>query len=116
MTMSFLKFSILALFFWAAAPCSTFAQTANNDQGAQNLATTTLKVKGVTCGMDLKSIAANVEKVTGVSTCKPGKQGPTTTFEIRYDPALASEKAIHAAIENTAGCQNPNDRPYKVKQ
>jgi copper chaperone CopZ len=113
--MAFIKFSILSLFFWAAASVPTFSQTAGNGQDGQNLATTTIKVKGITCAMDLKSIAANVEKVTGVNVCKPGKQGPTTTFEIRYDPARASEKAIHTAIENTAGCQNPNDRPYKVK-
>lgn len=113
--MYFFKFPILTLFFWASVSFPAFSQTANNGEDGQNQTTTTIKVKGITCAMDLKSIAANVEKVTGVNACKPGKQGPTTTFEIRYDPARASEKAIHAAIENTAGCQNPNDRPYKVK-
>ena len=27
-----------------------------------------------------------------------------------------TEKEIVTAIENTGGCENPNDRPYKVKQ
>lgn len=66
--------------------------------------------------MDLKMIAANVEKKQGVSSCKPGKQGTTTTFEIQYNPAVVTEKEIFAAIENTGSCENPDARPYKVKQ
>lgn len=75
-----------------------------------------MKVKGVTCAMDLKTISNNVEKLNGVSSCVPGKQGATTGFEIKYNPALVSEKEIIAAIENTSGCEDPNDRPYKVKK
>ena len=78
--------------------------------------TSAVKVKGVTCKNDLKSIAGNVEKLKGVSTCLPEKAGPTTTFQIKFDPKLVSEKEIFAAIEATPGCENPNDRPYKVKQ
>ena len=64
---------------------------------------------------DLKNIASNVEKVEGVSTCKTGKMGATSSFEIKYNPKKANIKDIHSAIENTSGCENPNDRPYKVK-
>lgn len=65
--------------------------------------------------MDLKTIAGNVEKLNGVISCKAGKQGPTTTFDVRYNPTLTSEKQIFAAIENTGGCSDPDARPYKVK-
>jgi hypothetical protein len=41
--------------------------------------------------------------------------GPTSSFEVKYNPAQISLKAIHSAIENTGGCENPNDKPYKVK-
>lgn len=78
--------------------------------------TSAVKVKGVTCKNDLVSIAGNVEKLKGVSTCQPEKAGPTTTFKIKFDPKIVSEKEIFAAIESTPGCENPNDRPYKVKQ
>ena len=39
-------------------------------------------------------ISANVEKLNGVSSCKPGKQGTTTTFDVKFNPALITEKEI----------------------
>jgi len=77
--------------------------------------TVTIKVKGVTCSNDLKTLADNVKQLRGVSDCKPGKMGPTSVFKITYDPALVSTKDIYKAIENTGGCSDPNERPYKVK-
>ena len=76
----------------------------------------TVKVKGITCAMDLKMIAANVEKVAGVRSCEPGNAGATTSFVIMYDPALVTEKDIYLAIENTGSCEAPDERPYKVKE
>lgn len=75
----------------------------------------TIKVKGVTCSNDLKTLSDNVKELKGVSDCKPGKMGPTSVFKITFNPALVSTKDIFKAIENTGGCSDPNDRPYKVK-
>lgn len=77
--------------------------------------TITIKVKGVTCSNDLKTLADNVKELKGVSDCKPGKMGPTSVFKITYNPALVGTKEIYKAIESTGGCSDPNDRPYKVK-
>ncbi|MBK8520332.1 MAG: hypothetical protein IPL54_05415 [Chitinophagaceae bacterium] len=77
--------------------------------------TITIKVKGVTCSADLKTLADNVKELKGVSDCKPGKMGPTSVFKITFNPALVGTKEIYKAIENTGGCSDPNDRPYKVK-
>ncbi len=77
--------------------------------------TINVKVKGVGCSADIKSISANVEKLDGVSSCKSIKKGATTTFEVVLLSSLVTEESIHAAIEGTGGCKNPNDRPYKVK-
>ena len=73
------------------------------------------KVKGITCSKDLKMISDNVLKLEGVMSCQPGKKGPTTTFLISYDPALVSEQQINETIQNTGSCENPKERPYKVK-
>jgi copper chaperone CopZ len=78
--------------------------------------TATVKVKGITCSTDLKMIKASVEKVDGVSVCEAGKKGTTTSFTVTYDPKLVDEKSIYAAIEGTGSCENPKERPYKVKQ
>ena len=77
--------------------------------------TITIKVKGVTCSNDLKTLAGNVKELKGVSDCTPGKMGPTSVFKITFNPALVSTKEIYKVIENTGGCSDPNDRPYKVK-
>ncbi len=103
--------------------CCTFAVQTTSAQTptapttpTSAIKTSAVKVKGVTCKNDLLSIAGNVEKLKGVSTCTAEKAGPTTTFQVKFDPALVSEKEIFAAIEATPGCENPKDRPYKVKQ
>lgn len=114
--MKFITSCILAVVLLTATSNHTFSQTTTSKQAADSLITVTVKVKGITCSMDLKMIAANVEKVNGVSSCKAGKQGTTTTFEITYHPFVVTEKEIFAAIENTGSCENPDERPYKIKQ
>jgi copper chaperone CopZ len=78
--------------------------------------TITVKVKGLTCSNDLKTIATNVKEVKGVAECKPGKLGPTSSYRITYNPALVNRKDLVAVIENTPGCGDGDEKPYKVKQ
>lgn len=78
--------------------------------------TITIKVKGVTCSNDLKTLSANVKELKGVANCKPGKMGPTSVFTITFNPALVTTQQIYKAIEDTGGCSDPNERPYKVKK
>ena len=102
-------FSILCLLFVNISTAQTNTPAKDTEK------TVNLKVKGVTCSGDLKTIAGNVEKLKGVKSCKAEKPGATTRFLVVYNPALVTEKEIHAAIEGTEGCENPEDRPYKVK-
>lgn len=113
--MKTIKILVAAIIFTFTAQIAA-AQTTTPSQETAAIKTSAVKVKGVTCKNDLKSIAGNVEKLKGVSACKADKAGPTTTFEIKFNPALVSEKEIFAAIEATPGCEDPKDRPYKVKQ
>jgi copper chaperone CopZ len=102
---------IIALLVFTAIGSKSFAY----DIKPLTDSTITIKVKGVTCSNDLKTLADNVKELKGVSDCKPGKAGPTSVFKVTYNPALVSTKEIYKAIENTEGCSDPNDRPYKVK-
>jgi len=88
----------------------------DSTQVADSSITLEAKVKGITCAHDLKTIAGNITKLNGVSSCEVVKKGPTSTYRISYDPKLVTKKEIIAAIEDTPGCKDPNDRPYKVKQ
>jgi copper chaperone CopZ len=111
--MKHIKLLMLAITFIMANAQNISAQ--NIIQNSDTSQTIVIKVKGLTCAGDLKTIASNVEKVTGVNSCKTGKMGATSSFEVKYNPKKANIKDIHSAIENTGGCENPNDRPYKVK-
>jgi len=108
---------VLAIIFMVGTTTVTFAQsTEKKVQITDTTKTLTTKVKGITCSTDQKMISANVEKLKGVSTCKAVKTGPTTTFEIAYNPAVITGKEIKTAIEKTGSCENPDERPYKIKQ
>ncbi len=114
--MKFIKSLFLAFTVLTATTNVAFSQSTNTIQQTDSVKTLTVKVKGITCSMDLKMISANVEKLKGISSCKAGKEGTTATFEVKYNPALVSEKEIFATIEETGSCENPEERPYKVKQ
>jgi len=107
--MKFIKSFVLACIALMASTNIAFSQTTDSTQ------TLSLKVKGITCSTDLKTISSNVEKLKGVSSCKAGKMGTTSSFLVIFNPTIVSEKEISTAIESTGGCENPNDRPYKVK-
>lgn len=108
---------VLAFTLLTATTNVALSQSAtNSNQTTDSIKTVTVKVKGITCSSDVKTISANVENVKGVSSCKAVKSGATSTFEVKYNPALVKEKEIFAAIENTGGCENPDEKPYKIKQ
>lgn len=90
-------------------------QTIAQSNGQPTDTTITIKVKGVTCSNDLKTLSTNVKELKGVSDCKPGKAGPVSVFKITYNPASVTIAEIYKAIENTGGCSDPNEKPYKVK-
>jgi len=115
--MKYLKIFTLSLVTFLAASSIAIAQTASvaDTQEQENLKILTIKVKGVGCMTDVKTISENVEKLDGVASCEIIKKGAVTSFSIKMNPALISEKEIHARIEDTPGCKNPDDRPYSVK-
>lgn len=112
---SFLPF-LLIVSVLMASQSEICSQSSPMHPATDSLKTIAIKVNGITCANDLKTIASQVEKLSGVFHCKPGKPGATSTFEVKYNPALTTEKQLFQAIEATEGCSDPNARPYKVKQ
>ena len=104
---------LIAVLVFTATSGDSFAQT---DNRVTDTATTiTVKVKGVTCKNDLVTLSDNIKELKGIADCKPGKMGPVSAFHITFNPKLVGTNEIYKAIENTAGCSDPKDRPYKVK-
>ncbi|RTY90601.1 heavy-metal-associated domain-containing protein [Flavobacterium sp. GT3R68] len=112
--MKFIKSLVLAFIILIVTTSIVSAQ--EKTQNTDNTKTITVKVKGINCSMDLKMISANVEKLKGVSSCKSGKMGTTSSFVVTFNPLLVTEKEINKAIENTGSCENPEEKSYKVKQ
>ena len=113
--MNLFKICFIAIIGMTISSNISYAQSSTASVQTEVEKTINVKVKGVGCSADIKSISANVEKLDGVSSCKILKKGATTTFEVVMLSNVVSEEAVHAAIEGTGGCKNPNDRPYKVK-
>jgi copper chaperone CopZ len=103
---------IIAIFFIATPTIKTLAQKVTLARDT----TITLKVKGLTCSNDLKTIATNVKEIKGVTACKPGKLGPTSSYKITFDPSVVNRNELVAVIENTPGCGDGDEKPYKVKK
>ena len=112
--MKFIKILALALVFIAATANSVSAQS-STEQTVSSTETIVIKVNGADCSNDLRRISSNIEKEYGVSSSKVVKEGTTSRFEVTYDPALVTKETIYAAIEQTSGCGNPNNRPYTVR-
>lgn len=77
--------------------------------------TITVKVTGVGCYSDVRTIAGNVQKMAGVNSCEVIKKAAVTRFEVSYNPTMVTEEAIYKTVEDTPGCKNPASRPYEVK-
>ena len=109
----------LVLAFTFTASLSACGQNTKDQPNtvSQKLQTIKLKVGGITCSGDCKDIQKVVSKMNGVTSCKQiGKPSATSVFEVIFDPTLISEKEIRSKVEDTPGCDNPDEKPYKVKQ
>lgn len=105
-----IKSIALAFFILTVSTSISFAQTTDN------VKTISIKVKGINCEEDVKTISANIAKLNGVDNCTAGTPSATTSFQVKYNPAVLTEQDIYAAVENTGGCENPEEKPYKVKK
>ena len=93
-------------------PASLLAQTVFSKD-----TTVDIKVTGIICGMDVPLINDRVKKETGVKDCKAvSKPGATTQFKITYNPTEISYQKVMEAVEDAPSCEDPKDRPYKVKK
>jgi len=112
--MKYIRILILALIVITTSTNSVYSQS-KTIHTKDSTETIIIKVKGVDCSEDLKIMSSNIKKQKGISSCKVIKEGVTSSFEVKYNPALITKKEIYAVIENTSGCDNSNEKPYTVK-
>ncbi len=112
-----MKYSLSIFFSICCMVLFTSNLSAQTETATTSTSQTTISVKvtGVGCSTDIKTIATNVERMEGVSSCIAAKRGAVTRFDVSYNPDMVSEEDIHQKVQDTPGCKNPNDRPYRVK-
>lgn len=121
MKSTLLHIIILVFAFTFTASLTASAQNSDGQDKTvlptQKLQTIKLKVGGITCAGDCKDIQKVINKLNGVASCKQiGKPAATSVFEVSFDPAVITENEIRSKVEDVPGCDNPNERPYRVKQ
>ena len=106
----------LSIFFVSSVSAQTTKENSQAVASTQKLQTIKLKVSGITCTGDCKDILKAINKMNGITSCKQiGKSSATSVFEVTFNPALVTEKEIRSKVEDTPGCDNPDEKPYKVK-
>jgi copper chaperone CopZ len=110
-----MKYSLSIFFSICCMALFTTNLSAQTATASTSQATISVKVTGVGCSTDVKTIATSVEKMAGVSSCVAAKRGAVTHFDVSYNPDLVCEDDIYQTVQATPGCKNPNDRPYRVK-
>lgn len=117
MKTSFLYTVLFCVLATIACPIAAGAQTTVQPAVTHALQTIKLKVSGITCSGDCKDIETVLAEMNGVVSSKHlGKPTATTAFQVTFNPAIVTEKELRKAVENTPGCESPDDRPYKVKK
>ncbi len=85
-------------------------------QANDTLKTATIKIKGIACTIDLPIIKKKLVNEEGIDDVTYSEvKSEAVIFTVKYHSALITEKQIRAAIENAPSCENPNEKPYKVK-
>ena len=108
-----LSFGLLLSFSTTVSAQTTATAVANTE--VSTVKSLTVKVTGVGCNTDVRTISTEVAKLDGVNSCEAAKRGAVTRFVVQFDAAVICEEDIYKAVEDTPGCKNPNDRPYRVK-
>ena len=113
------KYIVALIILFSTTSLTAFTQNSKDtthQPASQTLQTIKIKVTGITCSGDCKDIQKSVAKLTGVTATRQiGKPSATSAFEITFNPALVTEKEIQKSVEDTPGCDDPEKRPYKVK-
>lgn len=91
------------------------AQTASATKDEVKVAT--IKVSGLCCNGDLATLKKKLVNQEGVDevTADANAKKEGTSLKVKYHAGIISEEKIRSLIEKSAGCENPNETPYKVK-
>lgn len=85
-------------------------------QANDTLKTATIKIKGISCTMDLPIIKKKLVNEEGIDDVAYSEvKSEAVFFTVKYHTAIISEKQIRTTIENAPSCDDPSEKPYKVK-
>lgn len=115
---TFLLTTVLSLVFTLNSNAQTTTANLENTTEQTEVIPTekVLKVSGLNCGNDLKTLVNKVADLKGVNLCEPvGKLGAKTKIKVQFDEKTISLDDIKKALESTPSCTSESVFPYKVK-
>ena len=85
-------------------------------QTADTLKTITLEVGNLHCDGDMPTIQKNLLNQEGIDEVSfTARKKQAATFTVTFHTAANSPNGIKSAVENTPGCDAPDEKPYRVK-
>lgn len=95
---------------------SLFLSQTSSAQAADTLKTVTIEVSNLHCDGDMPTIKKQLLNGEGIDDVTfTDRKKLASSFTITYHTAATSPEKVKAAIENTAGCDAPDEKPYRVK-
>ncbi len=90
---------------------------AQEAQAADSLKKITIQVSNLHCNNDMPTIKKRLLNEEGIDEVAfTPIEGETSVFTVSYHTSATSREQIEKAIEATPGCDDPEEKPYKVKK
>lgn len=76
-----------------------------------------LKVSNLHCNNDMPTIKKQLLNQDGIDEVVfTDISGTVSTFTVTYHSSVTNQELIEKTIESTPGCDDKNEKPYKVKK
>ena len=85
-------------------------------QSTDTLKSMTLKIGNLTCDGDMPTIQKNLLNQDGIDEVMfTSRKKEASTFTVLFHSAATDADNIKLAVENTPGCDDPDEKPYRVQ-
>ena len=98
-----------------AITATMLSTSAASAQTPDSVKTATIRVGNLHCNGDMPTIKTRLLNQEGIDDVVfTERDGEVSTFTVTFHTSVASEAAIHKAIESTPGCDDKSETPYRV--
>lgn len=94
-----------------------FLTSDTHAQSADTLKVVTIEVGNLHCDGDMPTIKKQLLNADGIDEVTfTDRKKQASAFTITYHTAATDPQRLKAVVENTAGCDEPDEKPYRVQR